>query len=140
MNNSTIYFLFCICFSISQIQAQCDKPISSTIPFTNGTEVETEYCGTVNDRGQRDGKGRLEYINYNVQYKEGVWKNNQLNGEGITVFTNGQEYEGVYQNGQLIKGVFTSNINGNLWTYNGVRLRIGTYQDITTDAATTYTS
>ena len=38
---------------------------------------------------------------------------------GKTVYTNGQEYEGVYENSQLIKGVFTSNINGDLWTYNG---------------------
>ena len=90
-----------------------------TISFTNETEVETSYCGTVNDRGQRDGQGRLEYINYNISYKEGIWKNDQLNGEGKTVSTNGQEYEGVYENGQLIKGVFTSNINGYLWTYNG---------------------
>ena len=35
------------------------------------------------------------------------------------VFKNGQEYEGIYENGKLTKGVFTSNINGDLWTYNG---------------------
>ena len=90
-----------------------------TIPFTNGTEVETSYCGTVNDRGQRDGQGRLEYINYDIFYKEGIWKNDQLNGVGKTVSTNGQEYEGVYENGKLINGVFTSNINADLWTYEG---------------------
>ena len=73
----------------------------------------------MNDRGQRDGQGRLEYINYDISYKEGIWKNDQLNGEGKTVSTNGQEYEGVYENGQLIKGAFSSNINGDLWTYNG---------------------
>jgi hypothetical protein len=38
---------------------------------------------------------------------------------GKTVSTNGQEYEGVYENGQLIKGAFSSNINGDLWTYKG---------------------
>ena len=112
-------FIFSMCFSLSLVQAQCDQPILKTISFTNGTEVETSYCGTVNDRGQRDGQGRLEYINYDISYKEGIWKNDQLNGEGKTVSTNGQEYEGVYENGQLIKGVFTSNINGDLWTYNG---------------------
>ena len=119
MNNSTLCFLFSICFSILQTQAQCDQSILKTISFTNGTEVETSYCGTVNDRGQRDGQGRLEYINCDISYEEGIWKNDQLNGEGKTVFTNGHEYEGVYQNGQLIKGVFTSNVNGDLWTYNG---------------------
>ena len=119
MNNIILCFLFSICFSLSLVRAQCDQPIFKTISFTNGTEVETSYCGTVNDRGQRDGQGRLEYINYHITYKEGIWKNDQLNGEGKTVFTNGEEYEGVYENGQLIKGVFTSNINGDLWTYNG---------------------
>jgi|TARA_B110000211_G_scaffold215080_1_gene257008 hypothetical protein len=118
MKYSTFLFVF---FSFSSLlsRAQCDQPILKTISFTNGTEVETSYCGTVNDRGQRDGQGRLEYINYNISYEEGIWKNDQLNGEGKTVYTNGQEYEGVYENGQLIKGVFTSNINGDLWTYNG---------------------
>lgn len=118
MKYSTFLFVF---FSFSSLlsRAQCDQPILKTISFTNGTEVETSYCGTVNDRGQRDGQGRLEYINYNISYEEGIWKNDQLNGEGKTVSTNGQEYEGVYENGQLIKGVFTSNINGDLWTYNG---------------------
>lgn len=118
MKYSTFLFVF---FSFSSLlsRAQCDQPILKTISFTNGTEVETSYCGTVNDRGQRDGQGRLEYINYNISYEEGIWKNDQLNGEGKTVSTNGQEYEGVYENSQLIKGVFTSNINGDLWTYNG---------------------
>ena len=118
MKYSTFLFVF---FSFSSLlsRAQCDQPILKTISFTNGTEVETSYCGTVNDRGQRDGQGRLEYINYNISYEEGIWKNDQLNGEGKTVYTNGQEYEGVYENSQLIKGVFTSNINGDLWTYNG---------------------
>ena len=119
MNNIILCFFFSICFSLPLVQAQCDQPILKTILFTNGTEVETSYCGTVNDRGQRDGQGRLEYINYDISYEEGIWKNDQLNGEGKTVSTNGQEYEGVYENGQLTKGVFTSNINGDLWTYNG---------------------
>lgn len=119
MNYIIFCFLFSISFSLSLVQAQCDQPILKTISFTNGTEVETSYCGTVNDRGQRDGQGRLEYINYDISYEEGIWKNDQLNGEGKTVSTNGQVYEGVYENGQLIKGVFTSNINGDLWTYNG---------------------
>ena len=77
MNNSTLCFLFSICFSILQTQAQCDQSILKTISFTNGTEVETSYCGTVNDRGQRDGQGRLEYINCDISYEEGIWKNDQ---------------------------------------------------------------
>ena len=119
MNYIIFCFLFSICFSLSLVQAQCDQPILKTISFTNGTEVETSYCGTVNDRGQRNGQGRLEYINYDISYEEGIWKNDQLNGEGKTVSTNGQEYEGVYENGKLVKGMFSSNINGDLWTYNG---------------------
>jgi predicted aspartyl protease len=118
MKYITFLFIF-FSFYLLLAQEQCDQPILKTIPFTNGTEVETSYCGTVNDRGQRDGQGRLEYINYDIFYKEGIWKNDQLNGEGKTVSTNGQEYEGVYENGKLIKGVFTSNINADLWTYEG---------------------
>jgi len=118
MKYITFLFIF-FSFSLLLAQEQCDQPILKTIPFTNGTEVETSYCGTVNDRGQRDGQGRLEYINYDIFYKEGIWKNDQLNGVGKTVSTNGQEYEGVYENGKLINGVFTSNINADLWTYEG---------------------
>ena len=118
MKYITFLFIF-LSFSLLLAQEQCDQPILKTIPFTNGTEVETSYCGTVNDRGQRDGQGRLEYINYDIFYKEGIWKNDQLNGVGKTVSTNGQEYEGVYENGKLINGVFTSNINADLWTYEG---------------------
>ena len=119
MKNRTLYFLFHMCFSLSLIQAQCDQPILSTISFIDGTEVDTSYCGAINDRGQREGQGRLEYINYDVLYEEGIWKNDLLNGKGKMVFTDGQEYEGVYYNGKLIKGVFKKNTKGNLWTYIG---------------------
>jgi hypothetical protein len=119
MNNSILAFIFSFGFSLFLVQAQCDQPTLTTISFTNGAEVETSYCGTVNDRGQRDGKGRLEYINFDILYKEGKWKNDQLNGEAKTVLTNGQVYEGIYENGKLTKGVFTSNIKGDLWIYNG---------------------
>jgi len=119
MKNITLCFLFCMCFSLSLIQAQCDQPILKTIPFIDGTEVETSYCGAINDRGQREGQGRLEYINFDLLYEEGIWKNDQLNGKGKMVYTNGQEYEGVYNDGKLIKGVFKKNTKGNLWTYIG---------------------
>ena len=89
MNNSILAFIFSFGFSLFLVQAQCDQPTLTTISFTNGAEVETSYCGTVNDRGQRDGKGRLEYINFDILYKEGKWKNDQLNGEAKTVLTNG---------------------------------------------------
>ena len=77
MKYSIFSFLF---FSFSSLlsQAQCDTPILKTISFTNGTEVQTSYCGTVNDRGQRDGQGRLEYANYDVLYKKGNWKNDKI--------------------------------------------------------------
>ena len=57
-------FLFTLLnFSSLFIQAQCDEPILKTISYTNGTGVETRYCGVLNDKGQRDGQGRLEHIN-----------------------------------------------------------------------------
>tara|TARA_B110001450_G_scaffold100136_2_gene94923 strand:- start:95 stop:1078 length:984 start_codon:yes stop_codon:yes gene_type:complete len=118
MKYSIFSFLF---FSFSSLlsQAQCDTPILETITFTNGTEVQTSYCGTVNDRGQRDGQGRLEYANYDVLYKNGNWKNDRLNGKGKTVFTNGQVFEGIYKNGKLTEGEFSFSNNGDLWTYKG---------------------
>ena len=69
-----ISFLFFMFFSLSIIQAQCNQPILKTISFTNGLEVETSYCGSINDRGQRNGKGRLDYINFEILYEEGIWK------------------------------------------------------------------
>ena len=118
MKYSIFSFLF---FSFSSLlsQAQCDTPILETISFTNGTEVQTSYCGTVNDRGQRDGQGRLDYANYDVFYKKGNWKNDRLNGKGKTVFTNGQVFEGIYKNGKLTEGEFSFTNNGDLWTYKG---------------------
>ena len=61
------------------------RPFLKTIPFTNGTEVETSYCGTVNDRGQRDGQGRLEYINYDISYEEGIWKNEFIESSEVSL-------------------------------------------------------
>jgi predicted aspartyl protease len=118
MKYSIFSFLF---FSFSSLlsQAQCETPILETITFTNGTEVQTSYCGTVNDRGQRDGQGRLEYANYDVLYKNGNWKNDRLNGKGKTVFKNGYVFEGVYKNGKLTEGEFSFTNNGDLWTYKG---------------------
>jgi hypothetical protein len=117
MNNGLLFFS--MCFSLCLVQAQCDQPIAQTIAFTNGNEVETSYCGSINDRGQRDGKGKLKYINYDISYEEGVWKNNRLNGKGKCVYSNGDVYEGLYKNGTLVDGMFSANNNGNLWTYNG---------------------
>ena len=65
-----ILFFLLLVFS-SSMSGQCENPILKTISYTNGAEVKTKYCGTLNDRGQRDGYGRLEFINYNLLYKEG---------------------------------------------------------------------
>ena len=113
-----ILFFLLLVFS-SSMSGQCENPILKTISYTNGAEVKTKYCGTLNDRGQRDGYGRLEFINYNLLYKEGVWKNNRLDGIGKTVFSDGQEYEGVYENGKLVEGKFLSAIKDVIWTYEG---------------------
>lgn len=120
MNFNLLNLLIIISFSISPIQAQCDRPILTTISFTDGSEVETSYCGSVNDRGERNGKGRLDYFKFNILYEEGIWKNNLLNGMGTTVHRRGEEYKGIYQNGKLVKGVFNyKEVNGNSWTYKG---------------------
>jgi len=119
MNRIILSLISSFCFLHSLVHAQCNQPILKIISFTDGSEVETSYCGIVNDRGQRHGQGRLEYINYDIFYEEGIWKNDQLHGDGKTVYTNGQKYEGVYESGKLTKGMFSSNSNCDLWTYEG---------------------
>lgn len=119
MNKNIFIHLGHFYFSIFLIQAQCDQMISKTIYFNDGTEVETSYCGETNTRGQRDGQGYLEYSDFEIIYEEGIWKNDQLNGLGKTVFKNGQEYSGLYENGKLMNGEFTSNTDKYSWNYKG---------------------
>ena len=99
--------------------SQCDDPIVDTINYTDGSSVDVEYCGEINDRGERDGKGKLNYIDYMILYKDGTWKNGVLNGNGKTVFKAGDVFEGLYEMGKLVEGkYFRENENGSI-TYEG---------------------
>tara|TARA_B100001778_G_scaffold254590_1_gene214630 strand:+ start:43 stop:1023 length:981 start_codon:yes stop_codon:yes gene_type:complete len=113
------YLIFFIFLLPLNIFSQCDNPTYQTITFTDETKVEAEYCGDIGDRGERDGKGKLTYIDYVVLYEEGTWKNNVLNGNGKTVMRDGDVYEGNYELGKLVEGkYFRENENGSI-TYEG---------------------
>ena len=113
------YLIFFIFLLPPNLFSQCDNPIYQTITFIDETKVEAEYCGDIGDRGERDGKGKLTYIDYVVLYEEGTWKNNVLNGNGKTVMRDGDVYEGNYELGKLVEGkYFRENENGSI-TYEG---------------------
>ena len=113
------YLIFFIFLLPPNLFSQCDNPIYQTITFIDETKFEAEYCGDINDRGERDGKGKLTYIDYVVLYEEGTWKNNVLNGNGKTVMRDGDVYEGNYELGKLVEGkYFRENENGSI-TYEG---------------------
>ena len=113
------YFIFLIFLLPLNLFSQCDDPIVDTINYTDGSSVDVEYCGEINDRGERDGKGKLNYIDYTILYKDGTWKNGVLNGNGKTVFKAGDVFEGLYEMGKLVEGkYFRKNENGSI-TYEG---------------------
>ena len=116
MNRYLIFFIFILPLNLF---SQCDDPIVGTINYTDGSSVDVEYCGEINDRGERDGKGKLNYIDYTILYKDGTWKNGVLNGNGKTVFKAGDVFEGLYEMGKLVEGkYFRENENGSI-TYEG---------------------
>ena len=113
------YLIFFIFILPLNLFSQCDDPIVGTINYTDGSSVDVEYCGEINDRGERDGKGKLNYIDYTILYKDGTWKNGVLNGNGKTVFKAGDVFEGLYEMGKLVEGkYFRENENGSI-TYEG---------------------
>ena len=113
------YLIFLIFLLPLNLFSQCDDPIVDTINYTDGSSVDVEYCGEINDRGERDGKGKLNYIDYTILYKDGTWKNGVLNGNGKTVFKAGDVFEGLYEMGKLVEGkYFRKNENGSI-TYEG---------------------
>ena len=113
------YLIFLIFLLPLNLFSQCDDPIVDTINYTDGSSVDVEYCGEINDRGERDGKGKLNYIDYMILYKDGTWKNGVLNGNGKTVFKAGDVFEGLYEMGKLVEGkYFRENENGSI-TYEG---------------------
>ncbi len=113
------YLIFLIFLLPLNLFSQCDNPIVDTINYTDGSSVDVEYCGEINDRGERDGKGKLNYIDYMILYKDGTWKNGVLNGNGKTVFKAGDVFEGLYEMGKLVEGkYFRENENGSI-TYEG---------------------
>ncbi len=113
------YLIFFIFLLPLNIFSQCDNLIYQTITYTDETEVKVEWCGEINDRGERDGKGKLNYINYQILYQDGTWKNDRLNGNGKTVWLNGDVYEGNYEMGTLVEGKFSRKNEDGSITYEG---------------------
>ena len=116
------YLIFFIFLLPLNIFSQCDNLIYQTITYEGGTEVEVEWCGEINDRGQRDGLGRLNFPDINpnkLEFKEGEWKNGKLNGNGKEVYRNGNVFEGNYEMGNLVEGKFSRKNDDGTWTYEG---------------------
>jgi hypothetical protein len=66
------------------------------------------YIGSWNDVGNREGYGFL--FDSNKFYFEGIFKNDQLNGQGRKISPEGEVYEGEFENGKASGfGIFKSN-------------------------------
>lgn len=113
------YLIFLIFLLPLNLFSQCDDPIFDTINYTDGSSVDVEYCGEINDRGQRNGKGKLQYMDYLILSEEGNWKNGELNGNGKTVWRDGDVFEGNYEMGKLVEGKFSRKNENVTWTYEG---------------------
>ncbi|CAF4590521.1 unnamed protein product, partial [Rotaria magnacalcarata] len=63
--------------------------------YSNGDE----YCGEINDVGQRYGYGVYHWSNGSIYL--GEWRNNTCTGEGIYRAINGDIYRGRFINGLI---------------------------------------
>ena len=57
-------------------------------------EEEDKYTGDKNEKGDKNGQGKLEYSNGDVY--EGAWKNDLREGKGKMTFANKSSYEGFW--------------------------------------------
>ena len=77
-----------------------DNSSTDAIPEKNRVAYEPklvkvpggEYCGQMNEEGQKHGEGKMKYDNDNGY--QGQWKNNKRDGKGITTYASGNHYDG----------------------------------------------
>ena len=95
------------------VYSQCDDSIK--IPFTDGSFGE--YTGCLDDDERPSGKGVLKTANYQ---QEGNWELGKLNGKGKIIFFDPKQiYEGMFKDGNLIKGTFFQKDENVEYKYEG---------------------
>ena len=112
MKYITFLFIF-FSFSLLLAQEQCDNPVSKEYNWNN-TTLKAMYCGETDDTNTPLGFGRITFktIEYPVDFIEGYWKDGKLNGEGMEVYRDGQIFEGIYVNDQILSGTYTHEQQG----------------------------
>jgi len=101
------FLVIFLSFSLLLAQEQCDNPLSKEYSWNN-TTLKATYCGQVDDTNEPSGFGKMIYENtdFFVDFTEGYWKDGNLNGEGMKVYRDGQIFEGIYVNDQILSGTY----------------------------------
>jgi len=95
--NAVTLLTFLISYSV---HSQCTE--SKKIKFINGSFGD--YTGCLDDNENPSGKGVLKTVKYQ---QEGNWDSGKLNGKGKILFFDPERiYEGMFKDGNLIKGTF----------------------------------
>jgi len=83
------------------------------------TYENDNYVGCINDEGNPDGFGIMNYENQDVY--EGYWKNGKRNGLGKFESTGGYFYEGNWENGlKKGEGISTEKKDSKIYTLKGI--------------------
>ena len=83
------------------------------------TYENDNYVGCINDEGNPDGFGIMNYENQDVY--EGYWKNGKRNGLGKFESTGGYFYEGNWENGlKKGEGISTEKKDSKIYTRKGI--------------------
>ena len=81
--------------------------------------IVKNYVGCINDEGNPDGFGIMNYENQDVY--EGYWKNGKRNGLGKFESTGGYFYEGNWENGlKKGEGISTEKKDSKIYTRKGI--------------------
>jgi hypothetical protein len=56
------------------------------------------------ENGMREGSGKLYYASGNVAYYDGEWRGDRRHGRGVLMGTRGEQFSGVFVDGQLWSG------------------------------------
>jgi hypothetical protein len=87
--------------------------------FDEKTYENDNYVGCINDEGNPDGFGIMNYENQDVY--EGYWKNGKRNGLGKFESTGGYFYEGNWENGlKKGEGISTEKKDSKIYTRKGI--------------------
>ncbi len=95
------------------INVTAAKWIDEHIIYVEGEIINTElygkYTGTIDENGERCGKGTCAFSgNIANNNYDGYWQNNKMNGKGILIFSNGNKYEGMWEDDNIHgEGVLT---------------------------------